>query len=127
MKKLAVKAEGVRPIAVQFENHELQWNELAPVVDPDEWPVQLLLRCVRQIPANQGLRLSSAEMTSDDGGRVKQLRLVGEAPEPGPIQKFSLALSRSDLLSMFQWETPPPQQTKKGTWSFTFNGARPEA
>lgn len=124
MKKLAVKADGVRPIAEQFEKHQLQWGELAPVVDTDEWPIQLLLRCVRQIPAGGQLRLSVAELTSSDVGRIQQMRLVGEAPDPGPIQKFSLALSRSDLLSMFQWETPPPQQTKKGTWSFTFIGAR---
>jgi hypothetical protein len=127
MKRLAVKAEAVAPIALQYDQHQTQWLELSPVVESSEWPVQLLFRCVRQIPANSQLRLSVAEMTSDDAGRIQQLRLVGEAAETGPISKFSLALNRSDLLSMFQWETPPPQQNKKGSWSFTFVGARPEA
>jgi len=125
MNKLAVKAEAVAPIAREYDQHQAQWMELSPVVETSEWPVQLLFRCVRQIPANSGMRLSVAEMTSDDAGRVQQLRLEGEAAEPGPIQKFSLALTRSDLLSMFQWETPPPQQNKKQNWSFAFTGARP--
>lgn len=125
-RKLAVKAEAVRPIAMEFENHQLQWSELDPVVESSEWPVQLLFRCVRQIPAGAQVRLETAELTSDDAGRIKQVRLKGEAPDPGPIQKFNLALNRSDLLSMFKWDNPPPQQTKKQTWGFTFVGARPE-
>ena len=82
---------------------------------------------MKQIPPGGQLRLSQAEVSSDDGGRVSQLRLKGEAPEPGPIQKFSLALSRSSALGLFNWETPPPQQTKKGTWGFDFTGGRPDA
>jgi hypothetical protein len=86
--------------------------------------MEILYQCVRQIPANSGLRLKTAELTGGDDGRIEQIRLTGEAAEPGPIQKFSLALSRSDKLSVFKWELPPPQQTNKGTWSFTYTGAR---
>jgi len=124
-KKLAADAAKMRPVAEAFTEHSKKWDELGPVVDVGQGPVELLFQCVRQIPANSGLRLQTAELSSDEaGGRIKQIRLVGEAPEPGPIQKFSLALTRSNRLSMFQWELPPPAQTNKGTWSFTYTGVR---
>jgi hypothetical protein len=126
-KKLAAAAESMRPVTEAFESHRSRWDDLAPVVDTDGWPIQLLFRCVRQIPPNSGLRLQTAELSGDDAGRIKQIRLVGEAREPGPIQQFSLALNRNDQLAVFQWELPPPQQTNKGNWSFTFTGVRQDA
>lgn len=123
-KRLGVKADGVRPVVEEFERHKQRWEELGPVVDTSQWPIQLLLQGVRQIPANSGLRLQTAEFTGDEAGRAKQIRLVGEAQEPGPIQNFSLALTRNDQLAGFRWEVPPPQQTNKGNWSFTFTGVR---
>ncbi len=114
----------MRPVVDEFEGHRQRWDELGPVVDSGQWPMQLLLQSVRQIPANSGLRLQSAEMSSDDAGKIKQIRLVGEAQEPGPIQALSLALTRNDRLTDYRWENPPPQQTNKGNWSFTFTGVR---
>lgn len=123
-KRLGVKAAAVRPVVDEFEGHRQRWEELGPVVDSGQWPMQLLLQSVRQVPANSGLRLQSAEMSSDDAGKIKQIRLVGEAQEPGPIQALSLALTRNDRLTDYRWENPPPQQTNKGNWSFTFTGVR---
>jgi len=123
-KKLAAAAAEMQPVADAFTEHSRKWDELAPVVDTSEWPVELLFQCVRQIPANSGLRLQSAELSSADDGRVNQIRLLGEAADPGPIQKFNLALNRSDRLSIFKWEMAPPQQTNKGNWGFTFTGTR---
>jgi hypothetical protein len=123
-KKLTAEAAKMQPVADAFTEHGRKWEELGPVVDTAEWPVELLFQCMRQIPAGSGLRLQSTELSSGDDGRINQIRLVGEAAEPGPIQKFNLALNRSDRLSIFKWESAPPQQTNKGTWGFTFTGVR---
>jgi hypothetical protein len=112
---LRKQATDIAPLGAGFKAHMAKWSELAPVVQLDQSPVELLYRVSRAMPPVGGLRLKTAEISA------AEIKLVGEAPQPAPINQFSLALTKSDLLTGYKWETKPPTQTPKG-WDFVFSG-----
>ena len=119
--RLRAEAKAAAPEGEAYAAHIANWDELGPVVDSAKSPVELLYRASRAIPRNQGVRLKTAEVSSD--GVIK---LIGDAPQPGPALAFSLALSKSDLLAGYTWEAPPPNQTNKGA-EFIYTGTAPGA
>lgn len=116
--KLRAQAEDVAPERVAYATHMAKWEELGPVVDISRSPVEILYRCAQAIPKQSGLRLKTAEI--NDG----EVKLIGEAGNPKPINDFNLGLSKSNLLVGYTWEIQPPNQTAKG-WDFTFTGHAP--
>ncbi len=119
--RLQSEADGVQPEAVAYETHRAKWEQLGPVVDSGQWPVELLFRVASQLPANGSVRLKVADISTNE------IKLTGESAESAPISQFSLALSRSDLLRGFKWENPPQEQTNKGNWTFNFTATRIDA
>lgn len=113
-KKLLSQAEAAAPDAAAFELHQKKWDELALAIDSKNSPVDILYRVARSIPPNSGLRLRTAEVSA------AEIKLIGEAQQPPPIQQFSLKLSQSNELTDFDWQTPPPQSSTRG-WEFTYN------
>ncbi len=113
-KVLRAQAEEAAPDAAAFTIHSQKWDELA-LTREENSPVEFLLHIANSIPPNTGLRLRTAEISA---GEVK---LIGEASQPGPINQFSLNLSKKNELIGFDWERPAPQQSTRG-WEFTFNG-----
>lgn len=120
-KRLRELAKKVAPEGEAYAVHVAKWDELGPVVDSAKSPVEMLYRAARAIPKNQGVRLKTAEVSSD--GSIK---LIGSADQPGPALAYSLALSKSDLLAGYTWEAPPPNQTNKGA-EFIYTGTAPGA
>ena len=116
--RLQTAAKNVGPKAVAYESHRSRWEELGPVVDSSQWPVELLYRVASQLPLTGTVRLKVADITT------KEIKLTGESAESAPISQFSLALSRSDLLRDFKWQNPPQEQTNKGIWTFNFSASR---
>ncbi|HVJ45734.1 MAG TPA: hypothetical protein VM511_05065 [Luteolibacter sp.] len=113
-KKLLSQAEAAAPDAAAFELHQKKWDELALAIDTKNSPVDILYRVARSIPPNSGLRLRTAEISA------AEIKLIGEAQQPPPIQQFSKKLSESNELTDFTWQTPPPQSSTRG-WEFTYN------
>ncbi len=116
--KLRAEAADVAPQRIAYVTHVSKWEELGPVVDISKSPVEILYRCAQAIPVNSGLRLKTAEM--NDG----EVKLIGEAGNPKPINDFNFGLSKSNMLVGYTWEIQPPNQTAKG-WDFTFTGHAP--
>ena len=122
IKDLNAEAEHIAPKSevAAYEEHLRLWSELEPVVDIEKFPVEIMSRVAKAIPPNSGLRLKTAEIS---GGEI---RLVGEAQQPGPISTFDLNLKKSSYgLSHYKWETPPASNSTKG-WDFQFNGTLAE-
>ncbi len=113
-KTLRAQAEAAAPDAAAFTIHSQKWDELALTREQSS-PVELLLHIANSIPPNTGLRLRTAEVSA------AEVKLIGEATQPGPINQFSLNLSKKNELIGFDWQTPSPQQSTRG-WEFTFNG-----
>lgn len=113
-RELHRQADAAAPDAAAFELHQKKWDELALAIDSKNSPVDILLRVARCIPPNSGLRLRTAEISA------AEIKLIGEAQQPPPIQQFSLKLAQSNELTDFDWQTPPPQSSTRG-WEFTYN------
>ncbi|BCU79029.1 hypothetical protein llg_37440 [Luteolibacter sp. LG18] len=122
--QLRAEAGKVAPQRMAYQQHVAKWDELESVVDLGKSPVELLYRVVSSIPSSGGgaggVRLKSADI---DGNEIK---VVGQAPQPGPVKQFDLALHKSDQLSAFTWENQEPAQTNKG-WDFVFTGRTAQA
>lgn len=113
-KELTRQANEAAPDAAAFELHQKKWDELALAIDTKNSPIDILYRVARSIPPNSGLRLRTAEISA------AEIKLIGEAPTPPPVQNFSLKLTQSNELTDFEWQTPPPQSSTRG-WEFTYN------
>lgn len=112
---LRKQADEISPMGAGYQSHVSKWNELGPVVEIGQSPVELLFRISKSMPPSGGIRLKSAEISP------AEIKLLGEAMLPAPANQFGLALTKSDLLTDYKWEIQPPSQTAKG-WDFMFIG-----
>jgi hypothetical protein len=119
-KKLLAAAAAAEPEGIAYSDHVAKWDELAPAIDLNKAPVDILYRIARSIPPNSGLRLRTAEISATN------ITLTGEAPQLPSTNQFSLALTKSNDLAAFTWSNPAAQQSNRG-WEFNFTGAIPTA
>ena len=131
--KRAVVAETrlaeLEPDSAFIEEHTQKWEQLEPVINLEHWPVELLFRCAQAFPKT-GLRLERAEFNNqleiEDGGgatKVRSIRLQGKAETLEQVNKLNLNLNRSGVLAYYKWNTPQPQETKDGRWSFFYDAS----
>jgi len=116
--KLKIQASAVEPEVQAFTLHQAKWRELGPLVDADQWPLETLHRISRCLPPTGGVRLRTAEISN------QEVRIVGEAPMPGPIGQLNFAINKSDQLTRFKFRPSQPTNTPKG-WEFTTVGEIP--
>jgi len=116
--KILARADAAAPEGAAYADHIKKWDELAPAIDIKSAPVDILNRIARAIPPNSGLRLRVADISTSE------ISLTGEAPQLEAVNKFSLALSKSNDLAQFEWSTPEPTQRERG-WEFQFKAAVP--
>lgn len=116
--RLAASADGVRDISSEYEIQMAKWDELEPVVEAEQGPLEIMLNIANSIPANSGVRLTVADIGPDG------VKLTGAAPQSAPVNAFSLALKRTADLSWLVWENEAPRKTAKG-WEFRFTGTAP--
>lgn len=116
--KLIQQADALAPDRAAYEEHRLRWDELSHAIDLTHSPVDILLRIAQCIPPNSGLRLRNADVSATS------VKLVGEAPQFQAVNAFSLRLTKSNDLAHYEWQTPEPQQAKRG-WEFVFTGETP--
>jgi hypothetical protein len=114
--RLAAEAEALAPDAAAYALHNAKWQELLPVVDLANAPVDILYRIATRIPP--GLRLKNAEISADE------IKLQGEAQQLQAVNNFSLGLTKHNELTRFTWETPEPNQSSRG-WEFVYSGEIP--
>ncbi len=118
--KLLTKVKAVAPEGEAFALHNAKWDELEYGIDLNYNTVDILNRIARSIPANSGLRLTTADISATE------INLRGEASQLQPVNQFSLNLSNNNDLAAFEWQIPAPRQTTRG-WEFVFSGATPKA
>ena len=118
--QLIRQADALAPDRAAYEEHMARWDELAHAIDITHSPVDILYRISLCIPPNSGLRLRSADISATS------IKLIGEAPQLQAVNSFSLKLANSNELADFVWQTPEPQQSKRG-WEFVYSGEVPAA
>ena len=92
-----------------------RWNALSPAIDPDVYPVELLLRCSNPLPQD-----GSVHFTLFSAG-VGTILIQGESSNSKAMFKFADDLKKSPELREYKFETPLPAS---GTTKFRFTGAR---
>ncbi len=104
--------------------HSQKWQELGPLVDTENDPVSLLLKCNKAIPSSD-VRLTRAEFKhqfpSEGLNTVVNIILTGETNEFSLASKYDENLQKSPDLKNISWENQDPAQKKTG-WGFTFRG-----
>lgn len=111
-------AEAAAPDGFAYTDHIAKWDELAPVIDLANSPVDILFRIASCIPANSGLRLKTADISGTE------IKLIGEAQALPAVNTFSLKLNKASDLANFTWQTPEPNQSTRG-WEFTYTAEVP--
>ncbi|NWK54006.1 hypothetical protein HW115_00160 [Verrucomicrobiaceae bacterium N1E253] len=105
--------------AVRLEHKEIgafnsEWDQLAPVVEDQYWPMMVLKRAAEQIPPNQDLRFKVFDAT------MGQVTIRGEAADIKLINAFNSKLRRA--LPDYDWEFPPAEadaKTNRRTFNYT--------
>lgn len=119
-KALEAEAREMLPQSEAFTLHKRKWRELAPLVDEEQWPVEILYRITKCMPMPKGvIRLREASISNNE------IRIEGEANQSPPIGQFSYAINKSSELSRFKFSAPPPSNSTKG-WKFQIQGAVPQ-
>lgn len=94
---------------------QADWEQLAPVVNSDNWPLTLLQRVAKLIPRGQDLRFKVFEATSH------QITIKGESAELPLANNFKESLKKT--MAEYDWATPSATpQSKTSRWEFTYVG-----
>ncbi|MDB6139495.1 MAG: hypothetical protein JWO94_2567 [Verrucomicrobiaceae bacterium] len=106
----------ITPRAAKVENHKQAWEEVATAVDPNSYPMELLMRCMEPKASNE-ITLTSFECTADT------ILLHGRAPEISPALKYSEELKQTESLA-FTWEAATPRIESDNSATFELKGTR---
>lgn len=117
-KRLSAEVAVVDEVVTEYEEHVGRWDELAPVVDDERSPLEIMLHIGSAIPRESGVRLENVEINQNE------IRIKGAAPESTQVTQFVLNLKRSADLRWIEWPAVAPNNTAKG-WEFLFTGTRP--
>lgn len=97
-----------------------QWDLLAPAIDPDTYPVELLLRTAHLLPAD-GVRFTLFETTTG------KILIQGEAKDSTAAAKFNEDLNHSKDLVDYKFVMPYPAVLPNGNAKFQIEGVRYDA
>lgn len=98
---LREKIADITPRASKVASHQAQWMEVASAVDPEHFPMELLLRCMEPKSAAD-VALMSFECTRD------RIVLQGRTAEISPAFKYTEDIRNSDALIAYTWEPSTP-------------------
>lgn len=91
------------------------WDQLAPVVDSQHWPLQLLHRSASLIPPGQDLRFKVFEASRD------RIIIRGETSDLKLSSSYAEKIRRS--LADYEWSLPPAESdSKTNRWKFNYEG-----
>lgn len=113
---LREKVAEITPRAAKVQNHKEAWQEVATAVDPESYPMEMLLRCMEPSAANE-ITLGNFECTRDT------ILIRGRAPEITPFLKYSEELKQTESLA-FTWEANTPRIEADNSATFELKGVR---
>ncbi|MDA7881657.1 hypothetical protein N9A94_05075 [Akkermansiaceae bacterium] len=123
------KVSALGPEAERLQEHRNKWESLAPVVESDFYPYEVLFRVYKALPNTKTERLvrltevSLVNQFKDVEGGQEMLRTIsikGLAPENAPISEYNNNLNKSEELQDYNWIMETPSKTKTGDWSFRY-------
>ena len=124
------KAKQLEEQAGPLLSHSGKWAELGPLVDTENTPVNLLLKCTQAIPARKNLRLKRAEfknqLPAEGYETVLAISLSGEAEDFAVAKSYDGNLKDEKErfgLSNIAWTNTEPSQKNTG-WGFTYQGKK---
>lgn len=116
----ALKAQNAELQGVRLEHGDIgafnaEWDQLAPVVESQHWPLMMLKRSAELIPMRQDLRFKVFE------AKVGHVTIRGEAADIKLTSAYAGKLRRS--LSDYDWNLPPAEpDAKTNRWKFSYEG-----
>ena len=91
------------------------WQQLAPVVDSQRWPLQLLYRTATIIPPSQDLRFKVFEASRE------RIVIRGESADLKITSSYAEKIRRA--LKDYDWSLPPAEDDRKtNRWMFSYEG-----
>ncbi len=116
----ALKHQETRLEKVRLEHSDIglfnaDWDQLAPVVDSQHWPLQLLERSAKAIPPGQDLRFKVFEASRE------RILIRGETADLKLASSYAEKIRRT--LSDYEWSLPPASSdAKTNRWKFNYEG-----
>ncbi len=98
---LADRIAEISPRAAKVSAHKAAWMEVAAAVDPDRYPMELLLRCMEP-KSSADVALTSFECTQD------RVIIQGRTLEISPALKYTEDIKNSEALAAFTWDAATP-------------------
>lgn len=115
LKKQEAKLENIRMEHSGIGLFNADWDQLAPVVDSQHWPLQLLARSAKAIPAGQDLRFKVFEASRE------RIIIRGETADLKLASQYAEKIRRT--LSDYEWSLPPAaSDAKTNRWKFNYEG-----
>lgn len=107
--QITIITKQVAPIMQHLD----EWDSLAPIVDSEQWTLEILLACYRNASID-GLKLSQIQVQQ---GAIK---IEGQAQSLKIANQFNLRISKNQFFDSYQWQLPPAKQDSQGNWSFSY-------
>ncbi|MES2307455.1 MAG: hypothetical protein V4507_01215, partial [Verrucomicrobiota bacterium] len=111
LNQLEKEVAQVRPLYQQIRKTSFDWDALQPALNPDRYPLELMMQCVSLLP-KENARLTLFSQNQN------KIILQGEAKSAEIALKFTTDLKNHPPFKSFKWETPPPKLLPNQTAQF---------
>jgi hypothetical protein len=94
-----------------------RWDLMEAAIDPEAFPVEQLLRCVKVLPP-AGVRFTLFAVNNG------KLTIRGEAKDAPAVFTYFDDLKKSRDLQGYRWKMPQPSSLANASWAFQIEGER---
>lgn len=115
--RIEAQLKSQAPVVKQLEATAHRWDLLDAAINPESYPVELLLRCARLLPS-EGVRFTLFKTTGD------KIFIQGEAKNAPAAFKFAEDLKQSKDLHDYKWQMPQPRLLANDNAEFQIEGVR---
>ena len=105
------------PVAAKVEQQKKLWEEVAPVLDPERFPMETLLRCMEPQTA-AAITVTQFECT------LTKVSMKGRAPSAGQALQYEQDIRLAKNLADYKWETNSPSIAADNSATFQLSGTR---
>jgi hypothetical protein len=94
-----------------------RWDLMEAAIDPEAFPIEQLLRCVKVLPP-AGVRFTLFAVNNG------KLTIRGEAKDAPAVFTYFDDLKKSRDLQGYRWKMPQPSSLANASWAFQIEGER---
>ena len=115
--RLREQISDLSPMASRVETMKAQWQEVAPAVDRDATPLEIM-KAIQTTPGANAIRFNRMDIAGNE------IVIEGQSASPGAALQFLDEMTVSEAVAEYGWTFDQPEIDPNGTATFRIEGVK---